>query len=75
MLTFFGKTRNLQLMSIEKRPSMGFIPISKYFCLKYTKFVELNHYCFRVSVCALILSNFMRRLINWEIFCIKASFG
>ena len=35
MLTSFVKTRNLQLTSVEKRPSLGFIPTSKVLYLKH----------------------------------------
>ena len=31
MLTFFVKTKNMKLTSIEKRPSVGFLPTSKIF--------------------------------------------
>ena len=39
MLTFFVKIINLQLSSIEKRPSVGFIPTSKVVYLKHIKLV------------------------------------
>ena len=64
MLTFFVTTRNFQLPSIEKRPSLGFIPTSKVLSLKHIKLVELSHYYFGVSVGALILSNIIMRLIT-----------
>ena len=35
ILTFFVKIINLQLTSIEKRPSVGFIATSKVFYLKH----------------------------------------
>ena len=38
-LTFFMKMINLQLMSIEKIPSVGFIPTSKVLYLKHIKLV------------------------------------
>ena len=37
--TFFVKTRNLQLTSIEKRPSVGFMRTSKVLYLKHIKLV------------------------------------
>ena len=35
--------------------------------LKHVKLVWLSHYHFGVPVCALILSNFIVRLINWKV--------
>ena len=62
MLTFFVKTRNLQLTSIEKRPLVWFLRNSKVLCLKHVKIID--DYYFGVSVCALIVFNCMIGLIN-----------
>ena len=61
------KTRNLQLTSIEKRPSVRFTQTSKVLYLNHIKLAYLSHYYFDFSVGALILSNFIMRLINWKL--------
>ena len=61
------KTRNFQLTSIEKRPSVRFTQTSKVLYLNHIKLVLLSHYYFDFSVGALILSNFIMRLINWKV--------
>ena len=61
-INIFVKMINLQLTSSEKRPSAGFIPTPKVLYLKHIKLVQLNYYYyFGVSVCVLILSNFIMR--------------
>ena len=62
-LPFLVKTIYLQPMSIETRPSSGFIPNSEVLFLKHIKSVFLNYYYFGVSVCVLILSKFIMILI------------
>ena len=63
-VNIFVKTKNLQLTSSEKKLSVRFISTSKVLYLKHIKLVLLSHYYFGVSIYAMILSNFIMRLIN-----------
>ena len=67
------ETKNLQLTAIEKRPLVGFIATSKVLYLKHIKLVWLSNYYFGVSVCVLILSSFIMRLITWKVFSLKTA--
>ena len=72
MLKFFVKMENLQIMSIKKGPSMGFIPTSRFLYLNHIKLVSSIHPYFGASVFALIVSNFNIGLTNGKVlYCIK----
>lgn len=64
---------NLQLISIEKNLQWGLYQLHKLYIWNIWNCFNKTIIFFGVSVRALILSNFIMRLISWKVFSIKTA--